>query len=241
MLTKHPRHSVDLLRTLCRQNANRPYVARGSNAIRCPSCLMASFACFCDHRTIIEAPFEFILLFHRDEIHKPTNSGRLIADLFPNDTHAFIWDRKSPETALLDLLEEKKGHCSILFPDTATAQEQNRQTRTTPLNKTPDNKKHTFIVLDGTWKQASKMFHQSDWLKAIPHLEISSEAQRAFLVRHSTHDMQFGTAEVVALLMDSLGHKKSAEALLTYNQIFNQHCLASRKRGNKSISKHTTD
>jgi len=211
----------------------RPFIARGANAIRCPSCLMAEFACFCQHRKISDAPFQFILLFHRDEIHKPTNSGRLIADLYPNDTQAFLWHRTQPPTALLTQLKAIQGHCSILFPNTPTAQSQNRPPQTLPLPTPEEGSKHTFIVLDGTWKQASKMFHQSEWLKAIPHLEINSEAQRSFLVRHSSHRMQFATAEVIALLMDSLGYQQEAAKLLTYNNVFNTHCLNSRKRNNE--------
>ncbi|MBJ7555114.1 tRNA-uridine aminocarboxypropyltransferase [Marinomonas spartinae] len=233
MPLKHPPHCVDKLRQQCQESAMRPFIARGANAIRCPSCLMAEFACFCQHRKTSDAPFQFILLFHRDEIHKPTNSGRLIADLYPNDTQAFLWHRTQPPAALLKQLKAIQGHCSILFPNTPTAQSQNRPPQPLPLPTPEEGSKHTFIVLDGTWKQASKMFHQSEWLKAIPHLEINSEAQRSFLVRHSSHRMQFATAEVVALLMDSLGYQQEAAKLLTYNNVFNTHCLNSRKRSNE--------
>ncbi|WP_133003518.1 MULTISPECIES: tRNA-uridine aminocarboxypropyltransferase [Marinomonas] len=229
---KHPLHSVDLLRTKCRSRAQRPFIARGANAVRCPSCMMAEFACFCAYREPRQAAVDFILLFHRDEIYKPTNSGRLIADLYPENTRAFLWDRTQPDEELSKLLEAKKGQCTLLFPNTETAQQQGRTTRTLPLPTSENQHNHTFIILDGTWKQASKMFHQSEWLKDIPHFEINSQAQRSFLVRHSGHDMQFATAEVVALLLDTLGHEKQSKHLLHYYQRFNQHCLASRKRGN---------
>ena len=246
MSHKHPLHSVDLLRTECQSKASRPYLARGANAIRCPSCLMAEFACCCSARKAAKASINFILLFHRDEIFKPTNSGRLIADLYPDNTLAYLWDRTQPDDQLKTLLEQRKGHCTLLFPNTTTAQQQGRTLRELPLplpntntnTNTNTNDAHTFIVLDGTWKQASKMFHQSEWLKDIPHFEINSQAQRSFLVRHSSHDMQFATAEVVALLLDSLGYEAQGKHLLSYYQHFNQHCLASRKRGNVKIQKN---
>ncbi|WP_421851632.1 tRNA-uridine aminocarboxypropyltransferase [Marinomonas sp.] len=210
----------------------RPFIARGSNAIRCPHCLMAEFACFCHLRKNQTSPIEFILLFHRDEIHKPTNSGRLIADLFPDDTQAYMWSRTEPHQSLLDHIKSRQENCTILFPNTETAQAQNRQLRMTAPPSNKGNEKHTFIILDGTWKQASKMFHQSEWLKDIPHFEINSEAQRSFLVRHSSHQMQFATAEVTAMLLDTLGHSEHSQRLLNYYQAFNEHCLISRKRGN---------
>ncbi|MBJ7537602.1 tRNA-uridine aminocarboxypropyltransferase [Marinomonas transparens] len=230
MTTRAP-HCVDLLRNTCKEASRRPFTARGSNAKRCEFCLMAEFACFCHLRTPQTSPIEFILLFHRDEIHKPTNSGRLIADLFPNDTLAYLWSRTEPSQALLDHLNRKQGNCTLLFPNTETAQIQQRPLRAIPPNTHKQGEKHTFIILDGTWKQASKMFHQSEWLKDIPHFEINNAAQRSFLVRHSSHDMQFATAEVTALLLDTLQHQEESQHLLCYYQTFNQHCLASRKRG----------
>ena len=226
------KHCVDILREQCKTNSMRPFIARGSNAVRCPQCLMAEFACFCHLRENYSSPVEFILLFHRDEIHKPTNSGRLIADLFPADTKAYLWSRTTPDQELLEHLKSKQGNCTILFPNTETATAQKRQQRSPVSLHKSNHDKHTFIILDGTWKQASKMFHQSEWLKDIPHFEINSEAQRSFLVRHSSHQMQFATAEVTAMLLDSLGHSDSSEKLLNYYQAFNEHCLISRKRGN---------
>lgn len=226
------KHCVDVLREQCELESMRPFIARGSNAIRCTHCSMADFACFCHLRESNDSPVDFILLFHRDEIHKPTNSGRLIADLFPSNTQAYLWSRTEPQQALLDHLKNQQGNCTLLFPNTETAQAQNRPQRTIFPKVNGNNKRHTFIVLDGTWKQASKMFHQSKWLKKIPHFEINKEVQRSFLVRHSRHQMQFATAEVTAMLFDALGHNTEGQKLLNYYQAFNEHCLASRKRSN---------
>ena len=226
------KHCVDVLREQCKLKSMRPFIARGSNAIRCPHCLMAEFACFCHLRESNDSPVEFILLYHRDEIHKPTNSGRLIADLFPNNTQAYLWSRTEPQQDLLDQIKSQQDNYTLLFPNTETAQAQNRQQRAEFSEVIGNDKKHTFIILDGSWKQASKMFHQSEWLKDIPHFEISSEAQRSFLVRHSHHKIQFATAEVTAMLLDSLGHNFASQKLLHYYQAFNEHCLASRKRSN---------
>lgn len=234
MKNTHTQHCVDILRAQCKAKSKRPFLARGINVIRCSNCLMAEFACFCHLRAQQACPVEFILLFHRDEIHKPTNSGRLIADLFPNDTKAYVWSRTAPSDELIQHLNRKKEQCTVLFPHTDTAQSQNRKQRVllTPIQH--ENQKHCFIILDGTWKQASKMFHQSEWLKHIPHFELSSAAQRSFLVRHASHDMQFATAEVTAMLLHTLGHESQSQQLLHYYQTFNERCLISRKRGNDS-------
>lgn len=220
-------HKVDHLRQYCQSISTRPFLARGANLTRCQFCLMAQTACFCHARNPQPLPIELILLYHRDEIHKPTNSGRLIADLFPEQTHAFLWSRKEPDSALIELLQEKDRQIILLFPD---KENKNTQYNATENIDNDITKKVTLILLDATWKQASKMFHLSQWLREFPCMSINVEKQKAFLVRHAKHDMQFATAEVTAMALNVLGYDKQADALMSYNATFNQHCLMSRKR-----------
>lgn len=220
-------HQVDLLRQYCQSISTRPFLARGAKLTRCKHCLMAQTACFCDARKAMSVELDFVLLYHRDEIHKPTNSGRLIADLFPDHTHAFLWSRKEPDADLRRLIEDKERQVIILFPDNE------KKNHAFKIDNDPapfTDKKITLILLDSTWKQASKMFHLSHWLRDFPCLSINIEKQKAFLVRHAKHDMQFATAEVTAMAMNALGFDKEASHLMQYNRIFNQHCLKSRKR-----------
>ena len=220
-------HQVDHLRQYCQSISTRPFVARGANLTRCPSCLMAHDACFCDARVETNLPIEIVLLYHRDEIHKPTNSGRLIADLFPKQTHAFLWSRKDPESKLLELLNEEGREIVLLFPD---LEKKNTSFEINSETSPSSTKKTTLILFDATWKQASKMFHLIKWLRNYPCLNINMEKQKAFLVRHAKHDMQFATAEVTAMALNALGHHEKASQLMQYNATFNQHCLMSRKR-----------
>ncbi|MCO4785531.1 tRNA-uridine aminocarboxypropyltransferase [Marinomonas atlantica] len=223
---KHQPHCVDKLREVAKQNSQRAFIARGANAERCPCCLMASFACFCDQRTLQTSPVNFTLLFHYTEIHKPTNSGRLIADLFPEQTKAFIWSRTTPDDELLNHLDNFKGRNIILFPDTEKRIELNKDLERPSSLETPIN----VIILDATWRLASKMLHQSRWLDDIPTFAISDDAQRSFKVRHAKHDNQFATAEVVAMLLAQANAETQSAALANYYRVFNDHSMWSRKR-----------
>ena len=222
-----PPHQVDLLRQYCQSISTRPFLARGAKLSRCQQCLMAQSACFCHARKSQVISLDLVLLYHRDEIHKPTNSGRLIADLFPDNTKAFLWTRKEPNPALLDILLDKNRQIVLLFLDN-----ENKNPRFDPTTAEAINhgKKITLILLDATWKQASKMFHLSHWLRNIPCFSVNIEKQKAFLVRHAKHDLQFATAEVSAMALNALGYESQANQLMHYNSIFNQHCLMSRKR-----------
>lgn len=223
---KHPPHCVDRLRTQAKQDSRREFIARGANATRCPSCLMAAFACFCDQRVVSQSPIHFTLLYHYTEIHKPTNSGRLIADLFPQQTDAYIWSRTTPDDALLERLQSFAGNNVILFPAT-----EKRELAGTHLLDLPQSQKPlNVIVLDATWRLASKMLHQSRWLDAIPTFAINEEAIRSFKVRHAKHDNQFATAEVAAMLLAQANAEQQSQALARYYQTFNDHSMWSRRR-----------
>lgn len=232
---KHPQHCVDKLREQAKQHSQRAFVARGANTTRCPSCLMADFACFCHLRTAQDSPILFTLLYHYTEIHKPTNSGRLIADLFPEHTQAYIWSRTEPEQALLERINHSNQRSIILYPET-----EKRLILETHTNMLPDTGAINtelplhVIVLDATWRLASKMLHQSRWLDAIPTFAISDDTQRSFKVRHAKHENQFATAEVVAMLLAQAGYAEQSHALANYYQIFNEHSLISRRRGNSA-------
>ncbi|MBJ7552494.1 tRNA-uridine aminocarboxypropyltransferase [Marinomonas ostreistagni] len=223
---KHPPHCVDLLREQLEQISQRAFIARGSNTVRCPSCLMSELACFCSERKAMTSPITFTLLYHNTEIHKPTNSGRLLADLFPDQTKAYLWSRTEPEPALLERLNAFKDRTAILYPET-----EKRKISGNYLiaDKAGDNLNH-IILLDATWRLASKMLHQSRWLDEIPTYSISSDAIRSFKTRHAKHDHQFATAEVAAMCLESLNAKKEADALTKYYNIFNERSMSSRRR-----------
>lgn len=223
---KHPPHCVDQLRARAKENSRREFIARGANAERCPSCLMAAFACFCDHRVTSHSPVHFTLLYHYTEIHKPTNSGRLIADLFPQQTDAYLWSRTAPEDALLERLKSFSGNNVILFPTTDKRVAAGTHLSELPQSKTPLN----VIVLDATWRLASKMLHQSRWLDDIATFAINEDAIRSFKVRHAKHDNQFATAEVAAMLLAQANATQHSQDLAQYYQTFNDRSVWSRRR-----------
>ncbi|MBM6550334.1 tRNA-uridine aminocarboxypropyltransferase [Marinomonas ostreistagni] len=225
---KHPLHCVDNLRQQAKQNSQRAFVARGANAERCPSCLMAQFACYCDQRQVQSCDIEITLLYHYTEIHKPTNSGRLIADLFPEQTQAYLWSRTEPDPGLLKRIETFKERSLVLYPATERRLEQGRHLEALP-NASAEDPLH-IIVLDATWRLASKMLHQSRWLDPLATFAISDDTQRSFKVRHAKHDNQFATAEVMAMLLAQAGLTSQSQVLAQYYQTFNEHSLMSRKR-----------
>jgi DTW domain-containing protein YfiP len=218
--------SFHYLRERCIADSTTEFSARGKSVIRCDHCQLAAYACICEWQPQLESRSEFVLLLHRIEVFKPTNTGRLIADVFPAQTHAFCWSRTEPEQALLDLLHDEKRQCFIVFPaDTPEAKAKSRPVFT----EIPGNEKiKTFILLDATWKQSGRMFHLSRWLEDVPCVSLPQGVLRGYAVRKSHQDDYFSTAEAAALCLQMAGEQKNSDVLLDYFQLFNEHYLATR-------------
>jgi len=218
--------SFHYLRERCMAESTTEFSARGKSVIRCEHCQLAVYACICNWQPQLESRSEFVLLFHRIEVFKPTNTGRLIADAFPAQSHAFCWSRTEPERALLNLLHDEARQCFIVFPaDTPEAKEKSREV----FSKLPDNQKiKTFILLDATWKQSGRMFHLSRWLENVPCVALPEGALRGYAVRKSHQDNYLSTAEAAALCLQLAGEEKNSQVLLDYFQLFNEHYLATR-------------
>jgi DTW domain-containing protein YfiP len=213
------KNQFHLLRERCIAESTTEFTARGKSVIRCERCQLAAYACICAWQPQLVARAEFVLLLHRIEVFKPTNTGRLIADLFPAQTHAFCWSRTEPEQALLDLLSDENRQCFIVFPaDTPEAKAKSRKVFT----EIPTNDKiKTFILLDATWKQSGRMFHLSRWLENVPCVSLPEGVLRGYAVRKSHQDDYFSTAEAAALCLQMAGEQANSDVLLDYLQLFN--------------------
>ena len=215
-----------LLREQCLAESTRAFLARGKSVARCELCQMASYACICAWRPRVQSRCEFVLLMHRDEVFKPTNTGRLVADVLPHQTHAFCWSRTQPSPALLALLSDTNRQCYIVFP--AEVSQAGQASRPVFTEIPVSEKIPTFILLDGTWKQSGRMFHLSRWLDAVACVCLPEVLLRGYAVRKSHQENYLSTAEAAALCLQMSNEQQASDVLLQYFQLFNEHYLATR-------------
>lgn len=206
--------------------ATRTFNARGKDLVRCQRCWLADRTCICPWRPVSSSQLEFVLLMHRDEVFKPTNTGRLVADLLPEQTHAFCWHRKDPDPALLSMLQDPNRRCLLLFPVDDKDLEDRPRKVYQQLPK--DSKINTLILLDGTWKQSSRMFHLSRWLDTVPSLSLPDGLVKSYGVRKSDRDERLCTAEAASLCLALAGEEHNTQLLQDYFSVFNLHYLATR-------------
>lgn len=206
----------------------REFKARGSFVARCPGCQLPALNCLCPYRVTAAAAVRFWLLTHPLEHHKPTNTGRLIGDVLPG-TEVFTWYRAAPDERLLALLDDARYAPFVIFPDDQPdyaervvgmeAVAQARQERRTPV----------FIILDGTWRQARRIFRKSPYLDSLPVLPLSTDRLTRYRLRKPASSAHLCTAEVAAELLRQSGDTDAAQALDDYFDAFNVSYAASRR------------
>ena len=197
--------------------STRPFLARGKLVQRCPKCRIHQDYCICHLVPELNSNAGFLLLFYDDEILKPSNSGKLIADLI-DDTFAFIWQRREVDPQVLSLLQNKQWFPVVVFPSEYALPD--RQIFEDELT-VPDGKRPLFILFDGTWRQAKKMFRKSWYLDQFPVLSITPDTLSKFQVRKSSCDYQLATAEVAASLLAVYGEYKAASVMSSWFELFN--------------------
>ena len=159
---------------------------------------------------------------------KPSNTGWLIADVVP-DTFAFGWTRTDVDPALMALLNDPQWHPYVVFPEAFA--EPARVVHDVVLDVTHDTtKRPLFILLDGTWDEARKMFRKSPYLQNLPVLSLHPEQLSRYQLRRSQSEAHLCTAEVGALCLDRAHDTQAAAALNAYFDVFTNHYLKAKQQ-----------
>ena len=201
--------------------STRPFLARGNRIRRCQRCLLPLRNCLCDTLKPTAAESRFCLVMFDTEPMKPSNTGRLIADVLP-DTLAFQWSRTEPPQELIDLCTSDTYQPMVVFPASYAGSE--RQVLSAP----PAGKPPLFIMLDGTWTEARKMFRKSPWLDALPVMSLNVTAPSRYTLREAHGEGQHCTAEVAAALLEQAGDLAAAQALRQHFEHFRHAYLAGK-------------
>jgi len=210
----------------------KPYLARGAGVRRCAECQLPEVSCICAYRNRVQAEVEFVVLMHRNETYKPTNTGRLIAATIAG-TRLIQWvSRNEPGDELKALLENPEYQPILVFPPSDDYAE---RMISAPLTGSGAGKP-LLILLDGTWRQAKRMFRLSSYLQHLPVISLNEMRTSTYALRKAIHEGQLCTAEVAAALLEQLGDIQAGTALEAYYQRFNSHYIASRRRWAKRDS-----
>jgi DTW domain-containing protein YfiP len=222
-------HAVSLLRSARLARSAKPFLARGGfKRERCAGCRLVPSHCLCALRPATPTRAGVCLLMADIEPLKPSNTGWLVADVVA-DTFAFGWARTATDPALLALLSDPQWQAYVVFPGEYAA-----PARVVHAIQTPDTvgdataKRPLFILLDGTWAEARKMFGRSPCLNHLPVLSLSPKQISNYKLRRSRRDDHFCTSEVAALCLNLAGEYAAEQTLVAWLDVFTHHYLQAR-------------
>lgn len=217
-------HSVHQLHKERLARSTKPFNARGGNVDRCEFCQVRKDYCICEYQPQATSKAAFLLIMFDTEVLKPSNTGKLIADVIP-DTHAYLWSRTEPNPELLALLKDESYQPFVIFPEELIENKSLvRNDIVVEEEKTP-----LFILLDGSWREAGRMYRKSAYLHHLPVLSFNREHLSNYIMRKATKDHQLATAEVASLVLDLLGEKENAKHLECWFDLFREHYLYSKR------------
>lgn len=213
----------------------KAFVAKGSNIQRCEACLMTPEKCLCEFALSQQSkvavnqssPVHICLLMHKEEAYKPTNTGRLIEHVLPENSHRFYWHRTEPDSEFIALIKREDIQPFIIFPGDRGGYEERVVTHAEDI-LTAD-KQPLFIILDGSWRQAGRMFRLSQYLQDLPVLPLNTTRHSQYKLRKAPDDFHLCTVEVAIELLDQHGQKNAAEVLEEYFQEFNSRYASMRR------------
>lgn len=158
---------------------------------------------------------QLYLLTHEREFNRRSNSGKLVQAFLADKCQTITWRRTEPNAALLAAI--KSGRVALLFP-AAKAEDQQADVKTMADFD-------GFILLDGTWQEAAKMFNKSPYLQALPKYSLNNLQRSEFVLRANQVEGGLSSAEcAIALLREAGQEQKAVELYLQFKQ-FIRDCL----------------
>ena len=139
---------------------------------------------------------KFLLLTHPRELSKKTNTGSLVAKALTKSCRIIPWHRITPDAELLH--EIANSTVALLYPGEDSED----------LNDKTDFA--SYIILDGTWQQAQKMYNQSPYLKALKKVHINPATASIFTLRRNQKSSGLCTAECAVALLKQGGLSEQA-------------------------------
>jgi DTW domain-containing protein YfiP len=142
--------------------------------------------CICALIPRLSTRTRLVLVMHRIEDRKPTNTGRLAAECLV-ESRVLVRGHESSPT---DRFEAPGGTTPVLlFPHEGALDLRELAGSDTPV---------TLVVPDGTWRQASKIRQRVEGVGTIPCAVLPPGAPSRYRLRFEAHDGGLATMEAIA-------------------------------------------
>lgn len=197
----------------------------------CDKCGLPTINCICNIVPKIETKAKILILSTEKEFIRPSNTARLIKLINPKSTELILWKRTNIPEKLIEYINSDKYEIYILFP-TEKDEILERKFEYKASGKTP-----AFIILDGTWKEAAKMFRKSDYLNKLPRISLNPNYKSEYILRRGASEGELCTIEA-AIEVLKLNHEfENAESIKGVFDLF----IKSFRAGISGVKLKTND
>jgi DTW domain-containing protein YfiP len=143
---------------------------------------------------------KFTLLTHFKELDKRSNTGQLVLEILGDAAEQLRWDRLNPPAGLVEEIEA--GGVALVYPGAADEEYDDDLSEIT-----------RFILIDGTWHEARKIFQRSPYLRDIRRVGLKPAGPSQYNLRKNQKTACLCTAECVIEILRSTGRTEEAERL----------------------------
>lgn len=154
----------------------------------------------------------FILLTHSRELNKKSATGPLVKQALNSQCDVIEWSRTEPDSRLTSKLDATKA--LLIYPETHSN-----------ALVIKDSKAlvefNTFIILDGTWQEARKIYNRSPYLHSLAHYPLEVDYQSSYQLRRNQKNTGLCTAEVAIELLNQKNELVPASKLKGLYNRFN--------------------
>ena len=188
---------------------------------RCRRCRMLGGLCVC---ALMPSPrlatrTRLVLVIHRFEDRKPTNTGRLAAECLENSVVVVRGHESQPTPAFAC---DPDTQPLLLFPhEGATPLAEARIDRDRPV---------TLVVPDGNWRQASKVRQRVPGLSELTCVRLPVGERSIYRLRAEAHEAGLSTIEAIGRAMGLLEGDHVRQALELVFRAMVERTLWSRGR-----------
>jgi DTW domain-containing protein YfiP len=147
---------------------------------------MLGALCICSLFPRLETRTRLVLVIHRYEDRKPTNTGRLATESLVN-SEVVVRGHEAQPSGPIPL--PSGAQPLLLFPSEDAVPIERFATSGAPV---------TLFVPDGTWRQASKVRKRVPGLRDIPCVSLPRGAPSTYRLRVDAHEEGLGTIEAIA-------------------------------------------
>lgn len=180
----------------------------------CNECGLPIISCICNKSAKVRTQAKLWILSSEREFYRPSNTARLLKLINPESTEIFLWERTKSPDQLIEYIGMKDYTTFVVFP----AENEELERRKVEFELT--DKIPAFIIIDGTWKEARRIFRKSDFLEGLPIVSIERNNASNYDLRRGATEGNLCTIEAAIEILNMNGETYSSQVINDYYNLF---------------------